>query len=93
MSNRFARRCAKERFGPNKVVRRDMLGAFLRHGMDPGEAERGGLLQLFVALISIRVKRMLIFRQSSWIRYCCYCASCYRSVDLFQSRRGEASPR
>jgi hypothetical protein len=39
---------AKQRFGDKKVVRRDMLGAFLRHGMDAGEAERGGLLQLFV---------------------------------------------
>jgi hypothetical protein len=48
MQNSFARRRAKERFGPNKIVRRDMLGAFLRHGMDPGEAERGGLLQLFI---------------------------------------------
>lgn len=44
MSNSFARRCVKERFGPNKVVHRDMLGAFLRHGMDPGEAGRGILL-------------------------------------------------
>ncbi|KAI1105358.1 cytochrome P450 [Jackrogersella minutella] len=42
----FARKCARERFGPQKVERRDMLGAFLRHGMDMGEAERGGLLQL-----------------------------------------------
>ncbi|KAK6833502.1 hypothetical protein PG995_013252 [Apiospora arundinis] len=42
----FARKCAKERFGPEKVEKRDMLGAFVRHGMDRGEAERGGLLQL-----------------------------------------------
>ncbi|KAI0456052.1 cytochrome P450 [Xylaria acuta] len=42
----FARKCARERFGPDKIEKRDMLGAFLRHGMDVGEAERGGLLQL-----------------------------------------------
>lgn len=42
----FARKCARERFGPDKIERRDMLGAFIRHGMDYGEAERGGLLQL-----------------------------------------------
>ena len=30
------------------MERRDMLGAFVRYGMDQGEAERGGLLQVYV---------------------------------------------
>jgi hypothetical protein len=47
---RFARKRARERFEPNKIERRDMLGAFLRHGMEPGEAERAGILQLSVCL-------------------------------------------
>ncbi|POR35306.1 Pisatin demethylase [Tolypocladium paradoxum] len=42
----FARRCARERYGPNKVVKNDMLGVFVRQGMNQKEAERTGLLQL-----------------------------------------------
>lgn len=29
----FARKCAKERFGPKKIERKDMLGSFINHGM------------------------------------------------------------
>ena len=42
----FARKCAKERFGPKKIDRKDMLGSFIKHGMDFGEAERSSLLQM-----------------------------------------------
>ncbi|GJN83130.1 hypothetical protein PLIIFM63780_006678 [Purpureocillium lilacinum] len=42
----FARKCARERYGPNKVEKNDMLGVFVRQGMTQHEAERTGLLQL-----------------------------------------------
>ena len=42
----FARRQSSNRYGENKVHRTDMMHSFIQHGMTPGEAERGGLLQL-----------------------------------------------
>lgn len=42
----FARKCARERFGPNKIEKNDMLGVFVQQGMNQAEAERTSLLQL-----------------------------------------------
>ncbi|CAD6565532.1 MAG: hypothetical protein ASARMPRED_007312 [Alectoria sarmentosa] len=42
----FARHQASKRFGEKAVRRTDMIDSFIQHGMSPGEAERGGLLQL-----------------------------------------------
>ena len=42
----FARRQSPNRYGENKVHRTDMMHSFIQHGMTPGEAERGGPLQL-----------------------------------------------
>ncbi|MCJ1269296.1 hypothetical protein MMC22_009187 [Lobaria immixta] len=42
----FARDAVRQRFGPTKVVRQDMLGAFIRHGLSQSEAEANGILQL-----------------------------------------------
>lgn len=44
---RFARRCARERYGEKKVEKNDMLGVFVRQGMSQYEAERTGLFQLY----------------------------------------------
>lgn len=41
-----AKELAGERFGPNKKVKRDMLGSFVAHGLTQDEAESEILLQL-----------------------------------------------
>ena len=45
-SHRIANEIASERFGPNKKVRRDMLGSFVAHGLTQDEAESEILLQM-----------------------------------------------
>jgi hypothetical protein len=39
-----------ERFGPNKIIRKDMLGSFIAHGMTQDEANSETLVQMYVAL-------------------------------------------
>jgi hypothetical protein len=41
-----AKETAAERFGPDKKVRRDMLGSFIAHGLTQREAESEILLQM-----------------------------------------------
>lgn len=48
--NSVAKELASERFGPNKKVKRDMLGSFVAHGLTQDEAESEILLQLFVIM-------------------------------------------
>ncbi len=42
----FARDRVKERFGPKAVVRQDMLGSFIKHGLTQGELESETLTQI-----------------------------------------------
>jgi hypothetical protein len=35
-----------KRFGPNKIVKKDMLGSFLNHGLTQEEAESESLVQM-----------------------------------------------
>ncbi|GAB1317424.1 Pisatin demethylase [Madurella fahalii] len=42
----FARKHSRERFGPAKVEKNDMLGVFVKGGMSQPEAERTSILQL-----------------------------------------------
>jgi hypothetical protein len=41
-----AKKVIAERYGPEKVVRRDMLGPFVRHGLTQEEAESNSVLQV-----------------------------------------------
>lgn len=41
-----AREMARERFGPDPKVKEDMLGSFVKHGMNQAEAESEALLQM-----------------------------------------------
>ncbi|KKY16825.1 putative cytochrome p450 [Phaeomoniella chlamydospora] len=43
---RIAQEVVRERFGPNKIEREDMLGSFVRHGLTQQEAESESLLQI-----------------------------------------------
>ena len=43
-----AKSMARERFGPDPKVREDMLGSFVKHGMNQAEAESEALLQMYV---------------------------------------------
>jgi hypothetical protein len=49
----IARDLAAERFGPNKKVRRDMLGSFIRHGLTKEEAQSEALLQMYFIVLSL----------------------------------------
>ncbi|KAJ4006256.1 hypothetical protein NW752_010904 [Fusarium irregulare] len=42
----FAKKRARERFGPEKVEKRDMLGSFIRHGITQKEAEAETIVQM-----------------------------------------------
>ncbi|GFG26524.1 pisatin demethylase [Aspergillus udagawae] len=42
----FAKEVVSERFGPNKIVRKDMLGSFIAHGMTQDEANSETLVQI-----------------------------------------------
>jgi cytochrome P450 len=44
---RIARELVAKRFGPNKLVKKDMLGSFINHGLSQTEAESESLLQIF----------------------------------------------
>lgn len=41
-----AKKVVAERYGPEKVVRRDMLESFVRHGLTQEEAESNSVLQV-----------------------------------------------
>ena len=41
-----AKEMARERFGPDPKVKEDMLGSFVKHGMNQAEAESEALLQM-----------------------------------------------
>jgi hypothetical protein len=43
-----AKEVVAERFGTDKVDRRDMMGSFIRHGLTQKEAETESTLQLWV---------------------------------------------
>jgi hypothetical protein len=45
---RIAKKVVGERFGPEKKVKRDMLGSFLAHGLTQREARTETLLQMYV---------------------------------------------
>jgi hypothetical protein len=47
---RIAKELAGERFGPNKKIKRDMLGSFVAHGLTQEEAESEILVQLSVTI-------------------------------------------
>lgn len=47
-----AQKVVEERFGPNKVVKDDMLGSFIRNGLDKRQAEAELLATMFVSLVS-----------------------------------------
>ena len=47
MYRRVAKRVVAERYGPDKKVRGDMLGSFVRHGLTQREAESESLLQMY----------------------------------------------
>ncbi|EAW12175.1 cytochrome P450 [Aspergillus clavatus NRRL 1] len=42
----FAKEVVSERFGPNRIVRKDMLGSFIAHGMTQEEANSETLVQI-----------------------------------------------
>ena len=42
----MAKEVVNERFGPNKKVRKDMLGSFIAHGMTQEEANSETLVQM-----------------------------------------------
>jgi hypothetical protein len=44
--SRIAKKVTAERFGPDKKVRKDMLGSFVAHGLTQKEAESEILLQM-----------------------------------------------
>lgn len=44
--SRIAKQVTAERFGPDKKVRKDMLGSFVAHGLTQKEAESEILLQM-----------------------------------------------
>jgi hypothetical protein len=44
----IAKRTVGERFGPGKVVQNDMLGSFIKHGLDQKQAELEAALQVLV---------------------------------------------
>ena len=46
---RFARDVVAERFGVNKIVRKDMLGSFLAHGLTQEQLESETLTQMYQA--------------------------------------------
>lgn len=44
----IARSAVRQRFGPSKVERNDMLGSFIRRGLSQSDAEANAILQLLV---------------------------------------------
>jgi hypothetical protein len=44
----IAKRTVEQRFGPGKVVKNDMLGSFIAHGLDQRQAELEATLQVMV---------------------------------------------
>jgi len=44
----IAKRTVEQRFGPGKVVQNDMLGSFIKHGLDQKQAELEAALQVIV---------------------------------------------
>lgn len=44
-----AKEVARERFGPDAKVKADMLGSFVKHGMNQAQTESEALLQMYVA--------------------------------------------
>ena len=46
---RFVRDVVAERFGANKVIRKDMLGSFLTHGLTQEQLESETLTQMYQA--------------------------------------------
>ena len=46
---RIGKKVVGERFGPDKKVKRDMLGSFLAHGLTQREAQTETLLQMYVS--------------------------------------------
>jgi hypothetical protein len=57
MSDLFLIRVAKQivarRFGPEKEVKQDMIGSFIRHGLTQREAEIELVLQMYGILFSM----------------------------------------
>ena len=45
--NRIAKNVVGKRFGPDKIVRQDMLGSFIAHGLTQQEAESETVLQVY----------------------------------------------
>ena len=48
--SRFAKQRARERFGPKKIEKPDMLGSFLRHGITQKEAEAETIVEMYEKL-------------------------------------------
>lgn len=46
-TGRIAKEVAAERFGPNKKIRKDMLGSFVAHGLTQEEASSEILMQMY----------------------------------------------
>ena len=46
LNDSVARKVVGERYGPDKIERVDMLGSFVRHGLEQRQAESEGLLQM-----------------------------------------------
>ncbi|RFN54531.1 pisatin demethylase [Fusarium flagelliforme] len=63
----FAKKRARERFGPEKVEKRDMLGSFIRHGITQKEAEAETIVQMMagtdLAATVLRVAVLYIITQ------------------------------
>ncbi|RBR23745.1 uncharacterized protein FIESC28_03450 [Fusarium coffeatum] len=63
----FAKKRARERFGPGKLEKRDMLGSFIRHGITQKEAEAETIVQLMAgtdpAATALRVAILYIITQ------------------------------
>ncbi|RGP79771.1 cytochrome p450 [Fusarium longipes] len=63
----FAKKRARERFGPAKIEKRDMLGSLIRHGISQKEAEAETIVQMMAgtdpAATALRVAIMYITTQ------------------------------
>ena len=49
MNDRLTTEVVDERFGPNKIIKRDMLGSFLAHGLTQDQAKSEALVQMYAS--------------------------------------------
>jgi hypothetical protein len=51
MASSIAKSAVGERFGPKMIERNDMLGSFIRQGLNKTDAESESLVQMYAKLI------------------------------------------